>query len=64
MKGCRKLDNDFATAIITPEKLTKAGGHRYKEARRPDLYRDIIGQPHVPEQKVAWLDLDKEKEVE
>lgn len=57
---CRKLGNDFVTAIITPEKITKAGGHRYKEARRPDLYRDILGQPHIPEQKVAWLDLGRE----
>jgi predicted amidohydrolase len=52
---CRKLDNDIATAIITPDKLTKAGGYRYKNARRPDLYKDILGQAHVPEQKVAWL---------
>lgn len=52
---CRKLDNDVVTATLTPEKLTQAGGYRYKKARRPDLYRDIIGQPHVPEQKVVWL---------
>jgi predicted amidohydrolase len=52
---CRKLDNDIATATIVPEKLTQAGGYRYKKARRPDLYRDIIGQPHKPEQKVVWL---------
>jgi predicted amidohydrolase len=52
---CRKLDNDIATAIITPDKLTKAGGYRYKKARRPDLYKDILGQAHVGEQKVAWL---------
>jgi predicted amidohydrolase len=52
---CRKLDNDIATATITAEKLTKAGGFRYKKARRPELYKDIIGQAHVAEQKVAWL---------
>lgn len=52
---CRKLDNDFAIATITPEKLKQAGGYRYKKARRPDLYRDIIGQSHKPEQKVVWL---------
>src|SRR5689334_23205989 len=53
---CRKLDNDIATATLIPDALTKAGGYRYKKARRPDLYRDIIGRPHVQEQKVAWLD--------
>jgi predicted amidohydrolase len=52
---CRKLDNDIAIATLTQDKLTKAGGYRYKKARRPDLYRDIIGQPHVPDQKVVWL---------
>ncbi|MDB5232075.1 MAG: Nitrilase/cyanide hydratase and apolipoprotein N-acyltransferase [Chitinophagaceae bacterium] len=53
---CRKLDNDFVTATFTADKLINAGGYRYKKARRPDLYRDIIGQPHVPEQKVIWLE--------
>jgi len=53
---CRKLDDDVVTATITADKIKNAGGYRYKKARRPDLYRDIIGQPHVPEQKVIWLD--------
>lgn len=52
---CRKLDNDFVTATLTPEKLTEAGGHRYIKARRPELYRDIIGKEHQSEQKVVWL---------
>jgi hypothetical protein len=42
-------------AVCSPEKLEQAGGRRYLKARRPELYRDIIGQPHVPEQKVEWL---------
>lgn len=53
---CRKLDNDFAIATLTPEKLQQAGGYRYRKARRPDLYRDVIGQQHTSEQKVVWLD--------
>lgn len=56
---CRTLDDDFVTATLIPEKLTQAGGYRYKKARRPDLYRDIIGQEHTPEQKVVWLNTDK-----
>lgn len=56
---CRKLDNDIAIATITTEKLTQAGGYRYKKARRPELYRDIIGKSHHAEQKVAWLEMDK-----
>lgn len=58
---CGKLDNDITTANLTPEKLTEAGGYRYKEARRPDLYKHILGKPHIPEQKVAWLKSDGKK---
>ena len=52
---CRKLDNDYVTATLVPEKLVQAGGHRYTKARRPELYREIIGQSNVSEQKVVWL---------
>lgn len=52
---CRKLGNEVQSAYITPDKLVNAGGYRYKKARRPDLYREIIGKEHVSEQKVAWL---------
>ena len=52
---CRSFDDGFAMASITPEKITQAGGYRYKQARRPDLYKDIIGQKHTPVQKVVWL---------
>jgi predicted amidohydrolase len=52
---CRKLGDDLVTALITPEKLTQAGGYRYLNARRPELYKDIIGKPHKPVQNVAWL---------
>lgn len=52
---CRSFDDSFATAAIAPEKLAQSGGFRYINARRPELYRDIIGQEHKPEQKVAWI---------
>jgi len=55
---CRKLDDEVVTALITAEKIKNAGGTRYKKARRPDLYKDIIGQPHIPEQKVSWLNAE------
>ncbi len=58
---CRALGNDIAIATCTPEKLQQAGGYRYRKARRPDLYRDILGQPHTPEQKVVWLQPDSTK---
>ncbi|HEY4065225.1 MAG TPA: nitrilase family protein [Puia sp.] len=52
---CRLLDDQFVIAELTPEKLEQAGGFRYRQARRPELYGSIIGQPHASEQKVAWL---------
>ncbi|WP_413998176.1 nitrilase family protein [Flavobacterium sp. W1B] len=53
---CRSFDDSFETATITSEKLIQAGGYRYIKARRPELYKDIIGQHHKSEQKVVWLD--------
>lgn len=58
---CRTFEDSFVTAMITPDKLIQAGGHRYIKARRPDLYRDIIGQSHLSEQKVVWLNSDNKK---
>lgn len=52
---CQNLDNDITLALLTPEKLTQSGGYRYRKARKPDLYKDIIGRPNASEQKVVWL---------
>ena len=58
---CRMLGDDFVTASLDRKKLTDGGGYRYMNARRPDLYRDILGMPHTSEQKVAWLDNEDKK---
>ena len=52
---CTELNDQVVTAGLVPEKLQQSGGYRYLQARRPGLYRDIIGQDHVPVQKVIWL---------
>lgn len=52
---CHSFEDSFESAIITPEKLNQAGGYRYLNARRPELYRDIIGKEHSAVQKVVWL---------
>jgi 5-aminopentanamidase len=52
---CRSFEDSFVIATLTPEKIQQAGGHRYLQARRPQLYKDIVGQHHQPEQKVVWL---------
>ncbi|WP_119393278.1 nitrilase family protein [Salinibius halmophilus] len=55
LEECRALGEQVVTATLTPEKLTDAGGYRYRQARKPDLYRDIIGGEHDSQQKVAWM---------
>ncbi|KIO78472.1 nitrilase [Pedobacter lusitanus] len=55
LSECRTLGDDYVTAVLTPDKLTRAGGHRYIQARRPELYGHILGAPHQSEQKVVWL---------
>lgn len=57
---CTSFDDSFVTTTLTPEKLTQAGAYRYKKARRPDLYHNIIGAQHQSQQVVAWLDTNKE----
>lgn len=55
---CRSFDDSLVTTTITYEKLTKAGGYRYINARRPEMYRDIIAKQHQSKQTVVWLQTD------
>lgn len=55
MAECRALGNDLVSTVVIPEKLTMAGGQRYIQARRPELYSHILGKDHIPEQKVSWI---------
>jgi 5-aminopentanamidase len=52
---CRSFSDEFVIATCTPDKLQLAGGYRYIKARRPELYKDIIGKRHKAEQKVSWM---------
>lgn len=58
MAECRRFSDDFVMATCTEDKLTLAGGYRYMKARRPSLYREIIGGTHIPEQQVSWLEAE------
>lgn len=59
---CRLLGNDITIATCERQKIALAGGHRYREARRPELYRDILGAEHRSRQTVPWLALEKSGE--
>ncbi|MEO9022086.1 MAG: nitrilase family protein [Ginsengibacter sp.] len=51
----KSFDDEIVTAIITEDKLKLAGGWRYKNARRPELYKDIIGADHHSETNPIWM---------
>ncbi|MEM7370342.1 MAG: nitrilase family protein [Bacteroidota bacterium] len=51
----RSFEDDITLSTLTPDKLTQAGGYRYRNARRPDLYREILGQEHTPTVKPIWM---------
>jgi predicted amidohydrolase len=55
MVECRSFNNEVAVATLTPEKIAASGGSRYKNARKPELYKEIIGRPHDSVQKVIWV---------
>lgn len=52
---CRSMDDEVVVASCTPDKLELAGGHRYKKARRPELYGEILGAGHDSALKVEWM---------
>ncbi|MDW3651373.1 MAG: nitrilase family protein [Bacteroidia bacterium] len=49
------FEDEICIAEIDPSKLQLAGGHRYRKARRPELYRDIIGQDHQSNTHPVWM---------
>ena len=57
----KSFEDDIAVATITKEKIKLSGGYRYKNARRPDLYKDIIGKKHISTFKPIWMQLGQNK---
>ena len=55
MSEVKSFDDEIALATLTKDKIPLAGGTRYKNARRPELYRDIIGRDHKPSLKPIWM---------
>ncbi|RDV15056.1 nitrilase [Pontibacter diazotrophicus] len=51
----KSFEDEIAVATLTDDKLELAGGHRYKKARKPELYKNIIGADHHSETKPVWL---------
>ena len=57
----RSFENEITIATLTKEKIPLAGGFRYMNARRPELYRDIIGKEHSSNFKPVWIKENENK---
>ena len=51
----KSFEDSITTATLTPEKLKLAGGYRYRNARRPELYRAILSSDHDSHTHPVWL---------
>ena len=56
---CRLLGNDIAIATCSHDKIGLSGGQRYREARKPELYRQILGAEHHSQQRVPWMSMSE-----
>ncbi len=55
MTEIKSFDDEVTTATITSDKLKLAGGYRYRNARKPELFRDILGGDHESEIQPSWM---------
>ncbi|MGH2645583.1 MAG: nitrilase, partial [Chitinophagaceae bacterium] len=51
----KSFHDEVSAALITEDKLTLAGGYRYRNARKPELYSHILGTDHHSLTKPVWL---------
>lgn len=51
----KSFENDITVSKIVKDKLQLSGGFRYKHARRPELYRNIIGMEHESNTTPVWM---------
>ena len=58
---CRTLDDEFVTADLSLKNLHRLVDSDIPQARRPELYKDIIGGDHEAELKISWMNENKEQ---
>ena len=51
----KSFENDITVSKLTKEKIQLSGGWRYTNARRPELYKNIIGRNHKSNTMPIWL---------
>ncbi len=55
----KSFNDEIAMATITEDKLKLSGGFRYKNARKPELYRDILSADHQSQTKPVWMEKEE-----
>ncbi|NYJ28666.1 nitrilase family protein [Allomuricauda sp. ARW1Y1] len=51
----RSFEDEITVSKITKDKIQLSGGWRYKNARRPELYKDILGADHRSDTSPIWM---------
>lgn len=51
----KSFEDGITISKISKEKIKLSGGWRYTNARRPELYRDIIGKEHKSNTTPIWI---------
>ncbi len=51
----RSFDNEIALAQLSKDKIASSGGVRYRNARRPELYGEILSKEHTSDFRPVWL---------
>tara|TARA_R110002051_G_C8629719_1_gene484587 strand:- start:5 stop:946 length:942 start_codon:yes stop_codon:yes gene_type:complete len=51
----KSFDDEITISNITKDKIKLSGGWRYKNARRPELYKDIFGREHKSDTTPVWM---------
>lgn len=59
---CRALGDQVVTALCVAERIGESGGHRYRQARRPALYGDILAADHESKTRPVWMDVNLPQE--
>ncbi len=52
---CRSFEDEVVVGHCVAEKLKLSGGYRYKNARRPELYGDILKKDNSASTQVDWM---------
>jgi predicted amidohydrolase len=59
MVEIKSFNDEIAMATITEDKLKLSGGFRYKNARKPELYREILSADHQSHTKPVWMEKEE-----